>query len=81
MVRNPRTIKVDNTYLTGSDDEWESVLKALPKIRKDEATLLYDLLSKILVHEPTRRITAKQMFDHPWFRIDEFGHGTRRQHL
>ncbi|KZZ99100.1 Protein kinase-like domain protein [Moelleriella libera RCEF 2490] len=78
MVWNPSAIKVDNTYLTGYDDEWECVLKALPKIRKDEATLLYDLLSKILVHEPARRITVKQMLDHPWFHIDEFGHGTRR---
>ncbi|KAM4057844.1 kinase [Hirsutella rhossiliensis] len=71
MVWNPRAIKVDNVYLSGYNDEWDMLLEALPKIPKQEAALLYDLLSKIFVYDTTRRPTAREMLNHPWFHLDE----------
>lgn len=70
MVWNPRAIKVDNVYLSGYDDEWDGLLEGLPKIPEHEAALLYDLLSKIFVYDPTRRPTAQEMLSHPWFHLD-----------
>ncbi|KAJ8131911.1 hypothetical protein O1611_g1711 [Lasiodiplodia mahajangana] len=70
MVWKPTAIKVDNTYLFGYNDESDELLKAMPKIEESEATLLYDLLSKIFVYDPTQRLTAKEMLDHPWFHLD-----------
>lgn len=74
MVWNPRAVKVDNIYLSGYNDEWDTLLEALPKISEHEATLLYDLLSKIFVYDPATRITAKAMLDHPWFHLDGSNH-------
>jgi serine/threonine-protein kinase SRPK3 len=70
MVWNPRAVKVDNVYLSGYNDEWNGLLEALPKIPEYEAALLHDLLSKIFVYDPTRRPTAREMLDHPWFYLD-----------
>ncbi|KJZ72113.1 hypothetical protein HIM_08486 [Hirsutella minnesotensis 3608] len=71
MVWNPRAIKVHDAYLSGYNDEWDMLLEALPKISEHEATLLYDLLSKILVYDSARRPTAREMLTHPWFHFDE----------
>ena len=70
MVWNPRAAKVDNVYISGYNDEWDGLLEKLPKIPGHEATLLYDLLSKIFVYDPTRRPTAMEMLRHPWFHLD-----------
>lgn len=70
MVWNPRAVKVDNVYLSGYNDEWDALLEALPKIPEHEASLLFDLLSKIFVYDPTTRLTAREMLDHPWFHLD-----------
>lgn len=70
MAWNPKALKVDGVYLNGYDDEWDSIHKALPKIPQHEATLLLDLLSKIFVYDPAKRITAEEMLQHPWFHLD-----------
>lgn len=69
MVWHPKAVKVDNVYLSGYNDEWDELLEALPKILEHEAALLYDLLSKIFVYDPTRRPTANEMLSHPWFHL------------
>ncbi|KAK2589943.1 hypothetical protein QQS21_012377 [Conoideocrella luteorostrata] len=69
MVWNPKAIKVDDVYLSGYNDEWDTLQRVLPKIPDHEATLLHDLLSKTFVYEPTRRPTAQEMLDHPWFHL------------
>ena len=70
MVWNPKAVKIDDVYLYGYDEEWESMREALPKIPPHEAALLYDLLSKIFVYDPTSRPTASEILDHPWFHMD-----------
>jgi serine/threonine-protein kinase SRPK3 len=42
----------------------------MPQISKDEAALLYDLLSKIFVCYPRKRLSAKEMLNYPWFHMD-----------
>ncbi|KAI0459496.1 kinase-like protein [Xylaria acuta] len=71
MVWRPTAIKVNNAYLEGYDKETERLLTAIPKIPENEAALLWDLLLKIFVYEPERRITAADMLNHPWFHIDD----------
>ncbi|KAJ8125294.1 hypothetical protein O1611_g8346 [Lasiodiplodia mahajangana] len=70
MVWNPRAIKVDNVYLSGYNKEWSGLLEVLPKIPEHEAALLYDLLSKIFVYDPTKRPTSREMLNHAWFHLD-----------
>ena len=70
MAWNPTAVKVDDVYLSGYNDEWDTVLEVLPKIPEDEAALLYDLLSKIFVLDPNKRLTAEEMLWHPWFHLD-----------
>jgi hypothetical protein len=70
MVWNPMAIKVDDDYLSGYGDEWDEQLEALPKIPENEASLLYDLLSKIFVYDSPRRPMAREMLSHPWFHLD-----------
>ncbi|TGJ82365.1 hypothetical protein E0Z10_g6423 [Xylaria hypoxylon] len=65
----PTAVKVNNTYFRGYDSESEDLLTAMPKIPEHEAALLYDLLLKIFVYEPEKRITAAEMLNHPWFHI------------
>ena len=43
----------------------------MPKTPEHEATLLYDLLSKIFVYDPQSRIVAKEMLEHAWFGLDD----------
>ncbi|RDA89926.1 hypothetical protein CP533_3295 [Ophiocordyceps camponoti-saundersi (nom. inval.)] len=71
MVWNPQAVRVDDVYLSGYDEDWDIFHEALPKIPKDEAALLYDLLTKIFVYDPTTRPTAREILDHPWFHLDE----------
>jgi serine/threonine-protein kinase SRPK3 len=61
---------MDNVYLHGYDDETDELLKAMPKIPETEAALLYDLLSKIFVYDPAKRITVEEMLGHPLFHMD-----------
>lgn len=65
MVWKPTATKINNVYLHGYDDE------AMPKISETEAALLYDLLSKIFVYDPRKRVSAEEMLSHPWFHIDD----------
>ncbi|RSL61851.1 hypothetical protein CEP53_004937 [Fusarium sp. AF-6] len=42
-------------YFRGYNHEWHALVDELPKISNEEAGLLFDLISKILVYEPTER--------------------------
>jgi len=66
----PAAIKLGDVVLSGYNDETEKLLETLPKIPEDEAGLLYDLLSRIFVYEPSERVSAKKLLDHPWFHMD-----------
>ena len=39
----------------------------IPSINNKFLSLFLDLLKKIFVYDPQRRITAKQALQHPWF--------------
>ncbi|RDL42170.1 Uncharacterized protein BP5553_02149 [Venustampulla echinocandica] len=69
-VWKPTATEIDNTYLYGYDDETDALLEAMPKISENEAALLYDLLSKIFVYDPQKRLSAREMLSHPWFHMD-----------
>lgn len=64
-------VKVDNVYITGYGEPLDELLPVLPKIAKEEADLLYDLLAKIFVYEPADRPTSKEVLEHPWFTYGE----------
>jgi serine/threonine protein kinase len=70
MFWKPTATKIDNIYLYGYDDETAELLEVMPKISKNEAFLLYDLMSKIFVYDPLKRITAAEMLSHPWFHLE-----------
>lgn len=70
MFWKPSAIRIDNVFLHGYDDQTDELLEVMPKISKQEATLLYDLLSKIFVYNPEDRMTAADMLHHPWFSMD-----------
>jgi serine/threonine-protein kinase SRPK3 len=69
-VWKPTATRIDNTYLHGYNDETDALLEAMPKISENEAALLYDLLSKIFVYDPQKRVSAREMLSHPWFHMD-----------
>jgi serine/threonine protein kinase len=71
LAWNPKAVKVDNVYITGYGESLDELLPVLPKIAKDEAELLYDLLAKIFVYEPDDRPSAMKVFKHPWFKYGE----------
>ncbi|KAI1746950.1 kinase-like protein [Xylaria castorea] len=71
MAWKPTAVKVNNTYIKGYDTETTGLLTAMPKIPENEAASLYDLLLKIFVYEPEKRITAAELLNHPWFLIDD----------
>lgn len=67
----PSATKAGNMYLECYSDETSQALESLPKILQSEAILLYDLISKIFVYDPSSRLTASEMLKHPWFTFDE----------
>lgn len=69
MLWKPRGSEVGRRYIYSSEDEDET-REALPKIPENGASLLYDLLSKIFLYDQQRRISARELLDHPWFHID-----------
>ncbi|KAE9379499.1 kinase-like protein [Stipitochalara longipes BDJ] len=69
-VWKPTAVKIDNVYICGYGDETDELLEAMPKISKNEAALLYDLLSKIFVYDAQKRPSARDMLSHPWFHMD-----------
>ncbi|RSL85190.1 hypothetical protein CEP51_003472 [Fusarium floridanum] len=67
----PSAINFRGKYFRGYNHEWHALVDELPKISNGEAGLLFDLISKILVYEPTERSAAREILDHPWFHIDD----------
>ncbi|KAF5564835.1 CMGC SRPK kinase [Fusarium phyllophilum] len=67
----PAAIRIDDVYLGAYSDKVDKIIESLPKISTDEADLLYDLLSKIFVYEPTQRVSAREILAHPWFHMDD----------
>lgn len=70
MVWKPKAVKIDNVFLHGYDDGTDELLEEMPKISGHEAKLLYDLLSKVFVYEPSKKITVEEMLGHSWFYMD-----------
>lgn len=53
------------------EDEWVTVNgKDGPPISPEEAESLCDLLSKIMMYEPEKLISAEELTKHPWFATD-----------
>ncbi|EJT70664.1 serine/threonine protein kinase [Gaeumannomyces tritici R3-111a-1] len=73
MVWKPTAICVAGNYSVAysSGGETEKMLEAFPKIPEREADLLFDLLSKIFIYDPDKRLTAEEVVAHPWFRFSE----------
>ena len=51
-------MSISNCYYTFSGDDWDDV--------SEEAR---DLISKLLVLEPHKRLKSDQILDHPWFKL------------
>lgn len=66
----PAAIQINSTYLDGYCDEVDKIIESLPKISDREVDLLHDLLSKILMYEPSQRLSASDILAHPWFQMD-----------
>lgn len=66
----PAAMRIGDVFLSGYCDEVDSVIKSLPKISSHEADLLYDLLSRIFVYEPSERPSMQDILGHPWFHMD-----------
>lgn len=45
----------------------------LSHIKKDDAALFTDLLKKIFDYDYTKRLTAREVAEHPWFQYEEAG--------
>ncbi|KAF5532171.1 CMGC SRPK kinase [Fusarium napiforme] len=67
----PAAIRIDDVYLGAYSDKVDKIIESLPKISTHEADLLYDLISKIFVYEPTQRVSARDILAHPWFLMDD----------
>lgn len=51
-------------------DLWQGVRLAKPKDMSDrEATVFYDLLKKMLDYDPRKRLSTKEVLEHPWFQM------------
>lgn len=67
VVWKPSAIEVDGMCLDSYSDETEKALEKLPKIGSEEASALLDLLQRIFVYDPERRISVIEIMQHPWF--------------
>lgn len=72
MVWKPTAVCINGGYIVEYSDETEEMLAAFPRISEQESTLLLDLLQRIFVYDPTERITAAAMVEHPWFKLFRF---------
>lgn len=71
MLWKPIAVRVDGTYYIFYEDEMSPFWGAFPLITNDEAELLGDLLSRIFVYEPLRRLDIQEILGHSWFK--EYG--------
>jgi len=61
----------DDDYQFG--DMWQGVRLAKPKDMSDaEAKVFHDLLLKMLDYEPSKRLSTKEVLEHPWFTAEQF---------
>lgn len=67
IVWKPKATKIDDVHLSNYHDE---LLEEWPKVSDEETYWLHDLLSRILTYEPSERLTAREILDHPWFRMN-----------
>jgi serine/threonine protein kinase len=67
----PAAIRIDDVYLGAYSNKVDKIIESLPKISTHEADLLYDLISKIFVYQPTQRVSARDILAHPWFHMDD----------
>ncbi|KAG9497257.1 hypothetical protein J7337_012051 [Fusarium musae] len=67
----PAAIRIDDVYLGAYSEKVDKIIGSLPKISTHEADLLYDLISKIFVYEPTQRVSAGDILAHPWLHMDD----------
>ncbi|KAH7128946.1 kinase-like domain-containing protein [Dactylonectria macrodidyma] len=63
----PTAVCVAGTYMAGYTEETNGILEAFPRIPESEQQLLRDLLSRIFTYDPTERVTADKVLEHPWF--------------
>jgi serine/threonine protein kinase len=61
----PGVTKMDG-YCTKFPQFTNYTLHQVPKLAEDERA--FNLLQKILLYNPTDRITALDALDHPWFK-------------
>ena len=51
-------------------DLWQGVRLAKPKdMSEDESRVFYDLLKKMLDYDPRKRLSTKEVLEHPWFHM------------
>lgn len=56
----------DDNYEFG--DLWQGVRLAKPKdMSEDEAKVFYDLMKKMLDYDPSKRLSSREVLEHPWF--------------
>ncbi|EWG52284.1 CMGC/SRPK protein kinase [Fusarium verticillioides 7600] len=67
----PAAIRIDDVYLGAYSDKVDKIVGSLLKISMQEVDLLYDLISKIFVYEPTQRVSARDILAHPWLHMHD----------
>lgn len=54
--------------MTSDDGDDQGFFRgAFPRIRRNEAKSLLDLLTRIFIYDPSSRMTAEEVSRHPWF--------------
>lgn len=69
ILWKPTAVRVDGQFFLAYPDGEESPqsgTRAYPRIGSEEARLLGDLLSRIFVYDPLKRITVQEVLEHPW---------------
>ncbi|KAI2614925.1 kinase-like protein [Hypoxylon sp. NC1633] len=73
MTWKPTAVCVAGSHFTAYSDETDDMLEAFPRISEPEASLLFDLLSKVFTYDPATRLKAEELVTHPWFHLATAG--------